>query len=67
MKQALQQITKIWSELSPIHRVIVSAAGVAVVLGIGAMLYWAQKPDMKLLYGKLGEKEIQDHLWRGHW
>jgi flagellar M-ring protein FliF len=57
MKQALQQIVKIWTELSPIHRIIVSAAGVAVVLGIGAMLYWAQRPDMKLLYGKLGEKE----------
>ena len=60
MKQALQQITKIWSELSPTHRIIVSAAGVAVVLGIGAMLYWAQRPDMKLLYGKLGEKEAAE-------
>jgi flagellar M-ring protein FliF len=60
MKQALQQITKIWSELSPVHRVIVSAAGVAVALGIGAMLYWAQRPDMKLLYGKLGEKEASE-------
>ena len=60
MKQALQQITKIWSELSPTHRIIVSAAGVAVALGIGAMLYWAQRPDMKLLYGKLGEKEAAE-------
>lgn len=60
MKQALQQITKIWSELSPVHRVIVSAAGVAVLLGIGAMLFWAQRPDMKLLYGKLGEKEASE-------
>ena len=24
------------------------------------MLYWAQRPDMKLLYGRLGEKEASE-------
>jgi flagellar M-ring protein FliF len=60
MKQALQQIVKIWSELALTHRIVISAAGVGVVLGMGALLYWAQKPEMKLLYGKLGEKEASE-------
>ncbi len=60
MKQAFQQIAKIWSELTPTHRILVSTGAAAVLLGIGAMLYWAQKPDMKLLYGKLGEKEAAE-------
>ena len=60
MKQFFQQITKIWTELGTPQRVIVSAAALAVVAGIGALLYWAQTPDMKLLYGKLGEKEASE-------
>lgn len=60
MNQAFQQVVKIWTELSVTHRVIVSTAGIAVLLGMGAMLYWAQRPDMKLLYGKLGEKEASE-------
>ena len=60
MKQVLDQIKKIWSELTPTHRIIVSTATVAVIAGIGALLYWAQRPDMKLLFGKLGEKEASE-------
>jgi flagellar M-ring protein FliF len=60
MKQALQQITKFWSELTTTHRIIISAAAVGVALGMGGLLYWAQKPDMKLLFGKLGEKEAAE-------
>lgn len=60
MKQVLQQIGKFWSELGSPQRITIAAAGVGVLLGIGALLYWAQKPDMKLLYGKLGEKEAAD-------
>jgi flagellar M-ring protein FliF len=60
MKQFVQQITKIWSELGVPQRLVVSAAAAGVLLGIGAMLYWAQRPDMKLLYGRLGEKEASE-------
>ncbi|MFZ9964228.1 MAG: flagellar basal-body MS-ring/collar protein FliF [Terrimicrobiaceae bacterium] len=60
MKQVLQQIGKFWNELGSSQRITIGAAGVGVLLGIGALLYWAQKPDMKLLYGKLGEKEAAE-------
>lgn len=60
MNQFFQQIAKIWSELGNTHRIIVGASALAVLLGIGGLLYWAQKPDMKLLYGKLGEKEASE-------
>ena len=60
MNQFFQQITKIWTELGNTHRIIVGASALAVILGIGGLLYWAQKPDMKLLYGKLGEKEASE-------
>jgi len=60
MKQVLQQIGKFWSELGLPQRITIGAAGAGVLLGIGSLLYWAQKPDMKLLYGKLGEKEASE-------
>mgnify|MGYP006280640701 FL=1 len=60
MKQVLQQIGKFWSELGVPQRITIAAAGAGVLLGIGSLLYWAQKPDMKLLYGKLGEKEAAE-------
>ena len=60
MKQVLQQIGKFWSELGLPQRITIAAAGAGVLLGVGGMLYWAQKPDMKLLYGKLGEKEAAE-------
>jgi len=60
MKQVLQQIGNFWNELGKPQRMTVAAAGVGVLLGIGGLLYWAQKPDMKLLYGKLGEKEAAE-------
>lgn len=60
MNQAVQQIQKIWSELTPTHRVIVSVAAAGVIAGIAGLLFWAQKPDMKLLFGKLGDKEAAE-------
>ena len=60
MKQIFQQIGNFWNELGKPQRLTIAAAGVGVLLGIGSLLYWAQKPDMKLLYGKLGEKEASE-------
>jgi flagellar M-ring protein FliF len=60
MNQLFQQVAKIWSELGSSQRIIVSASAAAVLLGMGGLLYWAQKPDMKLLYGRLGEKEASE-------
>ena len=60
MKQIFQQIGNFWNELGKPQRLTIAAAGVGVLLGIGGLLYWAQKPDMKLLYGKLGEKEASE-------
>jgi flagellar M-ring protein FliF len=60
MNQIFQQIGKFWNEIGKPQRLTITAAGVGVLLGIGGLLYWAQKPDMKLLYGKLGEKEAAE-------
>lgn len=60
MNQVLQQIGKFWSELGLPQRITIGAAGAGVLLGVASLLYWAQKPDMKLLYGKLGEKEASE-------
>jgi flagellar M-ring protein FliF len=60
MNQILQQIGKFWSELGQSQRITIAAATAGVLLGIGGLLFWAQKPDMKLLYGKLGEKEAAE-------
>lgn len=57
MKQVIQQMSLIWSELGLNQKISIFFAGSVVVIGLSVMLMWANNPSMKLLYGNLGEKE----------
>src|SRR5687767_11356525 len=60
MKSLLDQFRRLWDQFSLAQRVTLSLAAAGVVGAMAALVMWAQKPDMKLLYGKLGEKEAAE-------
>jgi flagellar M-ring protein FliF len=60
MKQLFQQLTGIWRELGVAQRVTLGAGAVVVIGGMLALLFWAQRPQMRLLYGGLSEKDAAE-------
>ncbi len=51
---------RLWRQLGLNQRITLGASALAVVGAVIALLVWAQRPDMKLLYGRLGEKEAAE-------
>lgn len=60
MKELVQQMRKLWSQLTLNQRVTIGAAAAGVLIGMFALIYWAHRPEMQLLYGRLGEKDIAE-------
>lgn len=57
MKQVFSQIAGLWRELGLNQRITLGVSALVVVGVMIGLLVWAQRPQMKLLYGRLGEKE----------
>jgi len=60
MKEYLQQIRALWGQLGINQRVSLGIAVIAVIGGMAALFLWARKPDMQLLYGRLGQKDAAE-------
>ena len=58
MKTFLQQLRSLWGQLGINQRVTLGVAALAVVGGMVALVAWSGRPQMQLLYGRLGEKEL---------
>ncbi len=52
-----QKIGAIWQNLGVVQRGLLAAAVLAIVLVGGGIAYWAQMPDMKVLYSGLDVEE----------
>ena len=57
MKQVLHQFSLIWRELGLNQKISIALTGILVMGGMISLLLWSNKPQMKLLYGGLAEKE----------
>ena len=57
MKQVFAQLALVWRELGLNQKVSVIAAALVVIGGLTALSIWANRPQMKLLYGGLDDKE----------
>ena len=57
MKQVLHQFSLIWRELGLNQKISIVLTGILVMGGLSSLLVWSNKPQMKLLYGGLAEKE----------
>lgn len=60
MKSFLDQMKRIWGHLGLNQRITLSVAAACVVGGMFALTYWAHRPSMQLLYGRLGEKDVSE-------
>jgi flagellar M-ring protein FliF len=65
MKNFTQSLLDLWKQLGLNQRVSLVVAALAVVGGLIGVVLWSQRPDMQLLYARMGEKDaaaIISHL-----
>ena len=60
MKSFLEQMKRIWGHLGLNQRITLSVAAACVVGGMVALIWWAHRPSMQLLYGRLGDKDVSE-------
>ncbi|MGH7995914.1 MAG: flagellar basal-body MS-ring/collar protein FliF [Opitutaceae bacterium] len=58
MKNFGQSLLALWKQLGLNQKVSLSVAALTVAGGLIAIVLWARRPDMTLLYGNLGEKDV---------
>ncbi len=58
MKNFGQSLIALWKQLGLNQRVSLVVAALAVTGGLIAVVIWARRPDMQLLYGHLGDKDV---------
>ncbi|MBM3832098.1 MAG: flagellar M-ring protein FliF [Verrucomicrobia bacterium] len=52
-----QQLSKIWSQLGINQRVVIVLSGLAVLVGLGLLIFWTSRAEYKLVYGHLDPVE----------
>jgi flagellar M-ring protein FliF len=57
MKNFASSLVTLWQQLGLNQRVSLIVASVAVLGGLVAVVLWSRRPDMQLLYARLGEKD----------
>ena len=53
----LQKIMLVWTKVSMTQRVLLIAITLTAVAGVGLIVYWARRPDMRFLFGDLSAQE----------
>ena len=57
MKNFLNSLLSLWKQLGLNQRVSLIVAVVAVTAGMTVLVIWSRRPDMQLLYARLGDKD----------
>lgn len=57
MKNFAQSLLDLWKQLGLNQRVSLIVAALAVIGGLVGVVLWSQRPDMQLLYARMGEKD----------
>jgi len=55
--QVLKQLQDIWKQLGLNQKITLAATTLALLAGLGSLIFWSSRPDYSLLYGKLDEAE----------
>src|SRR5262245_21105269 len=55
--QVFKQLQKIWSQLGLNQKVTLAGTTLALIAGLGTLVFWSSRPSYSLLYGKLDEAE----------
>jgi flagellar M-ring protein FliF len=56
----IAELKKIWQDLSLSQRFVIGLATIAIVLFMSFVFMWSAKPDMQMLYGRLGPKDMSE-------
>ena len=57
MKNFTNSLLALWQQLGINQRVSLIVATLAVTIGMTVLVLWSRRPDMQLLYARLGEKD----------
>jgi len=57
LTKILQQLQTIWGQLGLNQKITLAATTLAVIAGLGSLVFWSSRPSFALLYGKLDEAE----------
>jgi len=57
LMQVFKQLRGIWSQLGLNQKITLFATTLAVMAGLGSLVFWSSRPSYSLLYGKLDEAE----------
>ena len=57
LKVMLEQLAGVWKQLGLNQKVIIVASGLAVAVGLGAVVMYSSRPDFALLYARLDSAE----------
>src|SRR5689334_22129849 len=60
MKSFFEQMQRIWGHLGLNQRITLSIAAAGVLGGMVGLVWWAHRPSMQLLYGRLGDKDVSE-------
>ena len=55
--QLFKQLQKIWSQLGLNQKITIAGSTLALLAGLGSLIFWSSRPSYSLLYGKLDEAE----------
>src|SRR5689334_854503 len=55
--QLLKQLQGIWKQLGLNQKVTLAGTTLALLVGLGSLIFWSSRPNYSLLYGKLDEAE----------
>ncbi len=56
----MQQLVAIWKQLGLNQRITLGAAIAVVLGGMVALVFWSERPQMQLLYGRLSDKDVSE-------
>ena len=60
MKDILNQLVSIWKQLGVNQRATIILTVLGVAGGLSALVVFSNRPQMQLLYGRLGEKDVSE-------
>jgi flagellar M-ring protein FliF len=55
--QIFKQLQTIWSQLGLNQKITIAGTTLALIVGLGSLIFWSSRPSYSLLYGRLDDAE----------
>lgn len=57
VRAAIDSVGSFWNKRSGAQRILIAGLAVSVMVAFGAMVYWLNKPDYRVLYARLSQED----------